>query len=126
MAIVQLESWFHVILSLFEQIEDENRHLRQELEQHRQKVHSQDQTIAALQSQVESLKSSASQRQGPTSSREDKEIIDMLKAQIQICTEDFQSERRDRERAHQKLSEVERELALTKRQVRLKFSLLHL
>ena len=100
------------------QIEDENRHLRQELAETQQKVQSQDQAIIALQSQLESL--SANQRLGPTSSsREDKETIDMLKAQIQICTEDFQSERRDRERAHQRLSEVERELTLTKRQVRM-------
>ncbi|XP_045190567.2 NF-kappa-B essential modulator-like [Mercenaria mercenaria] len=44
------------------------------------------------------------------SSHESSETINALKAQIRICTEDFESERKDRERAVSKASRLEHEL----------------
>ena len=41
----------------------------------------------------------------------------MLEAQVQIFTEDFEQERKDRERAQAKCAELEQELELVKRQV---------
>lgn len=49
--------------------------------------------------------------------RSDTETISALKAQIQICTEDFESERRDREKAQNRVAELEAELAQFKRMV---------
>ncbi len=43
--------------------------------------------------------------------------IQMLEHQIQLCTEDFESERRDRERAQSKIEELEQELRIVHRQV---------
>lgn len=43
--------------------------------------------------------------------------IDALKAQIQICTEDFESERKDREKAQDKLSQAEQDNQNLRRQV---------
>lgn len=50
--------------------------------------------------------------------QEDKDHIRMLEAQVQIFTEDFEQERKDRERAQAKCAELEQELDLVKRQVR--------
>ena len=43
--------------------------------------------------------------------------ISALKAQLVLYSEDFQAERRDRERAQEKLSNVESELIIAKREV---------
>lgn len=51
---------------------------------------------------------------GAPTHRSDVEILDALKAQIQICTEDFESERRDREHAQSKVSSLEAELQKVK------------
>lgn len=45
------------------------------------------------------------------------EIINALKAQIQICTEDFESERRDRERVQAKRMCLEAEVEQLKKEV---------
>lgn len=51
----------------------------------------------------------------------DAETISALKAQIQICTEDFESERRDREKAQNRVTELETELSQYNRVVRFTF-----
>ena len=47
----------------------------------------------------------------------DKETISVLEQQVQILTEDFRSERADRERAQSLIAELQQERKLTKRQV---------
>lgn len=56
-------------------------------------------------------------RDNATECREHRERIHMLEEQVKICTEDFQCERRDRERAQTRISELEEELTLAKTQV---------
>jgi len=51
-------------------------------------------------------------------SRADKEHMEMLEAQLGFYREDFESERRDRERAQCKLAEVEQKLSLAQRQLK--------
>jgi len=46
------------------------------------------------------------------------EIINALKAQIQICTEDFESERRDRERVQAKRMQLEADNEHLKKEVK--------
>ncbi|XP_021355569.1 uncharacterized protein LOC110451731 isoform X2 [Mizuhopecten yessoensis] len=85
--------------------EEEKRRLEQELMERNQ-------TLIEQTTEVERLKNEldlAHQGSG-TILRSDVEIIDALKAQIQICTEDFESERRDREKAQSKVSTLEAEL----------------
>ncbi|XP_060584728.1 centrosomal protein of 55 kDa-like [Ruditapes philippinarum] len=62
--------------------------------------------ITALRSENRDLRRRV--ESGP--SHESSETINALKAQIRICTEDFESERKDRERAVSKVSRLEHEL----------------
>lgn len=57
----------------------------------------------------------------PVTSGDSMEIINALKAQIQICTEDFESERRDRERAQSKRILLEAEVDQLRKEVRCNF-----
>ena len=75
-------------------------------------------TVKTLQEQVHALStSSLSSAAGGIQRQEDKDHIRMLEAQVQIFTEDFEQERKDRERAQAKCAELEQELELVKRQV---------
>jgi centrosomal protein CEP55 len=78
-------------------IEDENRELRLQIER--------------LVAEMDRIKSRSGR------STEDQDRIHMLEAQVQICTEDFESERRDRERAQARINEMENEMDLIKRQL---------
>lgn len=49
--------------------------------------------------------------------QESSEIINALKAQIRICTEDFESERADRQRAHEKLNRQKQETERLRKEV---------
>ncbi|XP_052227618.1 optineurin-like isoform X2 [Dreissena polymorpha] len=62
--------------------------------------------ITALKKEIAELSKSGHRKQRESES----ETINALKAQIQICTEDFESERRDRERAQNKLGRLENEI----------------
>ena len=78
--------------------------------------------IKTLQDQIQALStSSLSSTGGGLQRQEDKDHIRMLEAQVQIFTEDFEQERKDRERAQAKCAELEQELELVKRQVRAMF-----
>ena len=44
-------------------------------------------------------------------------LVRVLQAQVQICTEDFESERRDRERAQSKVTRLEAEISKYKKEV---------
>lgn len=48
---------------------------------------------------------------------EDRDRIEILEAQVQICTEDFESERRDRARAQQRIDELMQDMTILQRQV---------
>ena len=75
-------------------------------------------TVKTLQEHVHALStSSLSSAAGGMQRQEDKDHIRMLEAQVQIFTEDFEQERKDRERAQAKCAELEQELELVKRQV---------
>lgn len=54
-------------------------------------------------------------RQGPSSV--DRDHIQMLQQQVQVFKEDFESERKDREAAQQRISDLENELQITRTQV---------
>lgn len=81
--------------------EHEKKQLEQELQERNRHLIQQSEQIDRLQAQL-------ANNQGGHHS--DTETIEALKAQIQICTEDFESERRDREKAQEKLDRVEKEL----------------
>ncbi|XP_076469890.1 uncharacterized protein LOC143300198 isoform X2 [Babylonia areolata] len=72
-----------------------------EVERLRQEVVFRDTQLSQLQSQVAILKQAAQHQQ---MSSEARSVIDHLKAQIQVCTEDFEKERQDRQAALQKVS----------------------
>ena len=75
-------------------------------------------TIKTMQEQIQALSaSSMTSTTGGMQRQEDKDHIRMLEAQVQIFTEDFEQERKDRERAQAKCAELEQELDLVKRQV---------
>ncbi len=91
------------------QIEDENRALRVRNKQL-------EDAVAAQLQQIQHLSTTST---SPTagSQQEDKDHIRMLEAQVQIFTEDFEQERKDRERAQAKCAELQQEMELVKRQV---------
>ncbi len=83
----------------------------------------QQQGMSALQRQVETLSAQVaaapqySARPGAGQCQEDQDRIHLLETQIQICTEDFQQERHDRENAQSHIVELEQEMDLIKRQL---------
>jgi len=79
------------------QMQLENQHLREELTRVREEM-------TRLRNQ-------------PRPRQVDEEHVQMLEQQIQICTEDFQQERGDREKAQAKVAELETEVDLLKRQL---------
>ncbi|ELU09431.1 hypothetical protein CAPTEDRAFT_223974 [Capitella teleta] len=91
-------------------VDDENRMLRQEIERYRQQVNSQQQDLSLMEARIRDL-TRPGRQQG---SDDDRQTIDLQRAQIKLLTEDFESERRDRQAVHQKLSCLEREHALMK------------
>lgn len=68
--------------------------------------------ISSLRNELQEIK----RRMTSGSALESSETINALKAQIRICTEDFESERRDRERAVAKISKLEHELERCKKE----------
>ncbi|XP_060072951.1 TNFAIP3-interacting protein 2-like [Ylistrum balloti] len=83
--------------------EEEKRRLETELLERNQ-------TLIEQTTEVERLKNELELSHHGSGTRSDVEILDALKAQIQICTEDFESERRDREKAQSRVSTLEAEL----------------
>ncbi|XP_069139944.1 uncharacterized protein [Argopecten irradians] len=83
--------------------EEEKRRLEAELTERNQ-------TLIEQTTEVERLKNELEHAHHSAGTRSDVEILDALKAQIQICTEDFESERRDREKAQSRVSTLEAEL----------------
>ncbi|XP_033757377.1 TNFAIP3-interacting protein 2-like isoform X2 [Pecten maximus] len=83
--------------------EEEKRRLETELMERNQ-------TLIEQTTEVERLKNELEHAHHSGGTRSDVEILDALKAQIQICTEDFESERRDREKAQSRVSTLEAEL----------------
>lgn len=84
-------------------LEEKKRKLEAELEERNQQLILQSEHNERLRTQL----ISSPHRSGHNS---DTETIEALKAQIQICTEDFESERRDREKAQSRLAVLEAEL----------------
>lgn len=84
-------------------IEREKKQLQEELDERNQQLISKSGELTQLQSDVQCG------HIGHDDS--DAETISALKAQIQICTEDFESERRDREKAQNRVTELETELS---------------
>lgn len=58
------------------------------------------------------------QQKGPATQESEHEIVEALKQQIQICTEDFESERKDREKVQSKLHRALSECEHLKKEVR--------
>jgi len=79
----------------------------------RQQRHQND-TVSSLRQQVQALADANISQAAPCS--HDTQIVHM-EAQLKVYQEDFESERRDRELAQTKISELENELSLVKRQV---------
>ena len=73
--------------------------------------------VQTLQGQLQQARSSPASLPAAGQRPEDRDHIRMLEAQVQIFTEDFEQERKDRERAQSKCAELEQELELVKRQV---------
>ncbi len=96
---------------MFWQIEDENRSLRIQAQQL-------EDVMQALRAELQQARASPASLPAMGQRPEDRDHIRMLEAQVQIFTEDFEQERKDRERAQSKCAELEQELELVKRQVR--------
>ncbi|XP_013402111.1 TNFAIP3-interacting protein 2 isoform X2 [Lingula anatina] len=90
-------------------IQEEKEALEDELRKFKLLCNQKEQRIAELEEQVRHLSSNAS--------RAEDDITEMLKQQIRLCTEDFEAERRDRELAQSKISDLETQLELLKRQL---------
>ena len=74
--------------------------------------------LILLQSQeMEKLRGELDNSQQGSRLSSNAEIIEALKAQIQICTEDFESERKDREKAQARISQLEVDLEQIRREV---------
>ncbi|WAR21821.1 TNIP2-like protein, partial [Mya arenaria] len=115
------------------QVLDENRRLSKETEHHKrlltQLVSERDrfkrefenahEQIGGLKAEMRQLRSAPAMNGGSGGGgRTDaSETIEALKAQIQICTEDFESERRDRERAQNKVSRLETETTRLRKEI---------
>lgn len=93
-------------------VADENRELRLKLDRMMAEAMEKDAQIRNLQDQL--VRKPAT---GGAGSRQDAERIQMLEHQVQLCTEDFESERHDRERAQTKIEELEQELRIVRRQL---------
>ena len=78
-----------------------------ETEQLKQLMAAKDGQLAQLQSQVTILSRASPQ----PSAAEAKGIIEHLKAQIQVCTEDFEKERQDRQMALKKMASLQEQNA---------------
>ncbi|XP_013393732.1 TNFAIP3-interacting protein 2 isoform X2 [Lingula anatina] len=86
-------------------IEEEKIQLEDDLRKFKQLCEQKEQRIRQLEAQLR-------ERQGG-----DKDVVEALKQQILLCTEDFEAERRDRERAQGKIFDLETELQLLRRQL---------
>lgn len=96
-----------------QQLGDENRELRLQTDRLTAENLEKDNLIQTLKGQVVQVQTAGG------STRQDAERIQVLEHQVQLCTEDFESERHDRERAQAKIEELEQELKIVRRQVRL-------
>lgn len=63
-----------------------------------------------LTQEVEKLREEVNSRREGTCLSSNSESIEALKHQIQICTEDFEYERSDREKAQHRISQLEEEM----------------
>lgn len=93
-----------------QKLEQEKKHLQDELDERNQQLISKSTELNRIQQDMQAFQGSDDGH-----IRSDTETISALKAQIQICTEDFESERRDREKAQNRVTELEAELAQFKR-----------
>lgn len=79
-----------------------------ERDQLRHQLETSEGQVRTLLQQVDQLRRQSS---GPSGRGDQSEVIEALKAQVQICTEDFESERKDREKAQNKVVRLEGELS---------------
>ena len=90
------------------QLENENRRLKRHLEELVQNFQNQELANGPLRVELERCK------------REllgEREKVQMFEAQMKMYSEDFRFERRDRERAQERIDELERKLSATNQQV---------
>ncbi|KAL3862979.1 hypothetical protein ACJMK2_004835 [Sinanodonta woodiana] len=88
--------------------EEANKQKRQ-IEEELSQTH---QNLIRMSEEIEALKT----KQISSVSKSHQETISALKAQIQICTEDFESERRDREKAQSKIAQFEADIEQLRRE----------
>lgn len=88
--------------------EQAREYLRQEIEFYRQRAAKQDAEISNLHSEITRLKEAA------TYNYSDNVAIPALKAQIQMCVDDFNAEKREKERLSLELETVQRNLDINK------------
>jgi len=91
--------------------EEEKRLLQEELSERNQHLIQQSDEVQRLKCELEMA------LENGLTCRSDTEIMEALKAQIQICTEDFESERKDREKAQNKIAHLQSELETVKSEV---------
>ncbi|KAL4232364.1 TNFAIP3-interacting protein 2 [Mactra antiquata] len=82
-------------------------------DKHKKELDGANKVIAALRKENQQLK----QRRDTGNSDDCSETIDALKAQIRICTEDFESERKDRERAQSRIVRLENDISRLKKEI---------
>lgn len=97
-----------------QKLEKEKKQLQEELDERNQQLINQSSELTKLQTAVHY----GNMGHDDDHLRSDAETISALKAQIQICTEDFESERRDREKAQNRVAELEAEMSQYKRSSR--------
>jgi len=109
----QIEQMIHSAQQQAEAAEQEKNRVQRVNQQLQQVVNDQERKLQEMEAQLQ-----AALARGPHGQRpEDRDRIHMLEAQVQICTEDFESERQDRERAQKRIADLEQELSLHKRQL---------
>ncbi|VDI32049.1 uncharacterized protein LOC143072436 [Mytilus galloprovincialis] len=94
-----------------QKLEREKKQCQEELDERNQQLIEKSSELMRLQNDVEC--GNLGHDDGHL--RSDVETISALKAQIQICTEDFESERKDREKAQNRVAELEAEVSQYKR-----------
>lgn len=101
----QMEQLVTASREKLEQVDDLRRKAENEAEQLRRVLGAKEAEIVQLQDQVTILSMSS-----PHNPAADTSTIELLKAQIQVCTEDFEKERQDRQFALQKVSSLQEQI----------------
>ena len=90
---------------------DENRELRLQMDRTMAASLEKDNVVKGLQERLTQTQATGG------NNNQDAERLQMLEHQVQLCTEDFESERHDRERAQARVEELEQELRIVRRQL---------